>query len=235
MNHRLLIATLIAILLLLAPLTTASTIAFAETTTEAFLRLSRYDQIELLEDIISRYQAQGVEVKLTSAEYLHMINNLLAQNPDYSKIPLRQIIRGILIAEGSLPNEKAKGPPGTLLTFLSFFAGGTLLLLVLVALSGGALPQKIESIIFNTALGIIITTILLWLYRWTSHIIFLILIPVTICAIIYTYVHQMLKNYYKRKYGKPSTPDVWLCRKCGAENENINLYCTECDSSKGAV
>ena len=209
-----------------------SSIALAETTTEAFIKLSRYDQIKLIEDIIGRYKAEGIEVKFTSAGYLHMIDNLLAKNPDYGKVPLEQIIRGILIAEGSLPNEKAKGPPGTLLTFLSFFAGGTLLLLVLVALSGGALPQKIESIIFNTALGIIITTILLWLYRWTSHIIFLILIPVTICAIIYTYVHQMLKNYYKRKFGKPSSPDMWLCRKCGTENENINLYCTECDSRK---
>ena len=219
---------IVALLLISSPV-------FAKTSTKTYLELPQRQQVQVLQNVIDGYKAQGVEPKYTPIEYVRMIDMLMAKSQEYMTVPVEQIFRQILIAEGSLAGKKGKGPPGTLLTFLSFFAGGTLLLMVLIAISGGALPQRIESIIFNTALGIFITTILLWLYRWTSHIIFLILIPVTVCAIIYTYVHQMLKNYYKRKFGKPSTPDMWLCRKCGRENENINLYCTECDSSKGDV
>ena len=83
-----------------------SSLAFAETTTEAFLKLSRYEQIETLENIISQYKAEDVEVKVTSAEYLLMIDNLLAKNPDYTKIPLEQIFGMILEEDGSLPKEK---------------------------------------------------------------------------------------------------------------------------------
>jgi len=212
-----------------------SSLAFAKTSTETYSELSQRQQVQVLQDVINRYKTQGVEPKYTPIEYVIMINRLMAQNPEYMSVPVGQLFKQILIAEGSMTGKNAKGPPGTLLTFLSFFAGGTLVVLVLVALSGGSLPDKVESIIFNTALGVIVTTLLLWLYRWTSHIIFLILIPVTICAIIYTFVHQTLKNYHKRKFGKPSSPGMWLCRKCGTENENINLRCTECKSGKGEV
>lgn len=59
-----------------------------------------------MEDLISQYRAQGVKDKFTSAEYLHMIDNLLAKNPDYAKIPLGQIFRMILEEDGSLMKEE---------------------------------------------------------------------------------------------------------------------------------
>ena len=123
-------------------------IAFAKTnqdpTTEAYLRLPQREQVRVLQNAIDRYGAQGVRAKYTAIEYVEVIDNVMAKYPDYIGIPVGQIFKQILIAEGSLPDEKAKAPPGTFLTFLSFFAGGTLVILVLVALSGGALPQKIE-------------------------------------------------------------------------------------------
>ena len=79
----------------------------ADTTTEAFLNLSKYDQIKLLENIIARYKKEGIEVKFTSAEYLHMIDNLLVKNPDYAKIPLGQIFRMILEEDWSFGNKNS--------------------------------------------------------------------------------------------------------------------------------
>ena len=82
-----------------------SSLAFAETTTEAFMKLSRYDQIKLLEDIITQYKKENVEVKFTSAEYLLMVDNLVVKNPDYAKIPLEQIFKMILEEEATVPKE----------------------------------------------------------------------------------------------------------------------------------
>ena len=78
----------------------------AKTTTEAFLNLPEYGQITLIENIMNRYRAQGVKVKLRSPEYVYMLKNILAKNPDYIGIELGQIFKTILEEEGSLPKEE---------------------------------------------------------------------------------------------------------------------------------
>ena len=82
----------------------------AKTTTEAFINLPEYEQIALIENIINRYKAEGVKVKLHSPEYVYILKNVLAKNPDYIGIELGQIFRTILEEEGSLPkDDKALG------------------------------------------------------------------------------------------------------------------------------
>ena len=82
----------------------------AKTTTEAFVNLPEYGQITLIENIMNRYRAQGVKVKLRSPEYVYMLKNILAKNPDYIGIELGQIFKMILEEEGSLPKDgKVKG------------------------------------------------------------------------------------------------------------------------------
>ncbi|NQU94800.1 MAG: hypothetical protein HQ549_01030 [Candidatus Omnitrophica bacterium] len=78
----------------------------AKTSTEAFLNLHDYEQIQLVENIINRYKAQGVKVKLNSPEYVYILKNVLAQNPDYIGLELGQIFKTILEEEGSLPKEE---------------------------------------------------------------------------------------------------------------------------------
>ena len=78
----------------------------AKTTTEAFVNLPEYGQITLIENIMNRYRAQGVKVKLRSPEYVYMLKNILAKNPDYIGIELGQIFKTILEEEGSLPKEE---------------------------------------------------------------------------------------------------------------------------------
>ncbi len=78
----------------------------ADTTTEAFLKLSQKEQVQVLQEVIDRYYKQGVKAKYTATEYVDIIDNLMAKNPEYMGISLGQIFREILLEEGSLAKEE---------------------------------------------------------------------------------------------------------------------------------
>ncbi|MCQ9206441.1 MAG: hypothetical protein NG740_00950 [Omnitrophica bacterium] len=77
----------------------------ANTTTKAYSKLSLEDRIRLIQDILERYRKTGVQTKYTAAEYIYAIDNVLKKNPDYTTVPLGQIIKMILEEEGKVKGE----------------------------------------------------------------------------------------------------------------------------------
>lgn len=108
-------------------------------------------------------------------------------------------------------------------------AGFALTLLLLLELGGGGLlPDAVEDAIAKICIGIIAIALWLFLYYISSKIIFLVLIPITLCLIVYIYLHRIFKRMYTKKFGKPSSPDSWICRECGTENNNLLTECHSC-------
>ena len=62
------------------------------------------------------------------------------------------------------------------------------------------------------------------LYRVTFNLLFILLLITTIGLLIWT----LINKYYMRTRRKPSTPDAWICRKCGNENSNLITECNKC-------
>ena len=82
-----------------------SSLAFADTTTKRYMELPQKQQVPVIQNIINKYRAEGVEPKYTPIEYMRMIDRLMAKNPDYMNVPVGQIFRMILEEEGSLPKD----------------------------------------------------------------------------------------------------------------------------------
>ncbi len=112
-------------------------------------------------------------------------------------------------------------------------SGFALLLLIIFEIGGGGLlPDHIEDLIAKVCAGIIAIALCLYLYYVSSSIIFILLIPITILFILYIYLKPIFKDMYAKKFGKPSSPDYWICRKCGIENSNLLTECDNCNSAK---
>ncbi len=110
-------------------------------------------------------------------------------------------------------------------------SGFALLLLIIFEIGGGGLlPDGIEDIIAKICAGIISVALLLYLYYISSKIIFIILIPLAIIIILYMYMQRVIKRMYVKKFGKPSSPNNWICRKCGTENSKLLTECDNCNS-----
>lgn len=125
---------------------------------------------------------------------------------------------------GQLPVKKWLMLFGTL-------SGFALLLLIILEIGGGGLlPDGIEDIIAKICIGIIAVALWLYLYYISSKIIFIILIPITIAIILYVYLQRTIKRMYTKNFGKPSSPDNWICRKCGIENSKLLTECDNCNS-----
>ena len=131
--------------------------------------------------------------------------------------------------ENQLPIKKWLMLFGTL-------SGFALLLLIIFEIGGGGLlPDNIEDLIAKICVGIIAIALWLYLYYVSSKIIFILLIPITILFILYIYLKPIFKDLYNKNFGKPSSPDYWICRKCGMENSNLMTECDSCSSAKSPV
>ena len=43
-------------------------------------------------------------------------------------------------------------------------------------------------------------------------------------------MQRIFKRIYTKNFGKPSSPDNWICRKCGTENSKLLTECSNCSS-----
>ncbi len=74
--------------------------------TEAYVQYAPDKKIAIIQSAIDKYEREGVKVKYTSREYVEIIGNILATNPDYIGVPLKQMFEEMLQSEGSLPKKK---------------------------------------------------------------------------------------------------------------------------------
>jgi ribosomal protein L40E len=172
-----------------------------------------------------------------------VLSVLLALAPGYIVIPAAIFSQGHYIDSGIShdqygPNteeefqQKEQLPIKKWLMLFGTLSGFALLLLIIFEIGGGGLlPDEIENIIAKICAGIISIALLLYLYYISSKIIFIILIPITVVIILYIYMQRVIKRIYKRNFGKPSSPDNWICRKCGTENSKLLTECDNCNSA----
>lgn len=78
--------------------------AEAEYTTETFLQLPQEEQLQILDGLMVEYRQE--DVKLTSPEYLTMIERLASKNPAYGSIPIKDMLREIIGIESSMRKEE---------------------------------------------------------------------------------------------------------------------------------
>ena len=128
-----------------------------------------------------------------------------------------------------------QGPPTnkTWLIFIGTLAGFALMFLLVLEIGGGGLlPHKIEDLAAKFCVGIIAAALCLYAYYMTQNVIFIILIPFAIGVILFVYFKRAIKKVYMKKLGQPSAPNLWICRKCGAENSIIINECDSCNSPR---
>jgi len=70
--------------------------------------------------------------------------------------------------------------------------------------------------------------LLVLLYRVTSNLLFMWLLIAALCLLLWT----LAKRYCAKKWKRPSTPDAWICRKCGNENSNVIIKCNKCGATR---
>jgi len=121
----------------------------------------------------------------------------------------------------------------TWLILIGTMAGFALMFLLVLEIGGGGLlPYKIEDLVAKFCVGIIAAALCLYAYYMTENVIFIILIPFAIGAILFAYFKRAIKKVYMKKLGQPSAPNLWICRKCGAENSIIINECHSCNSPR---
>jgi ribosomal protein L40E len=121
----------------------------------------------------------------------------------------------------------------TWLILIGTMAGFALMFLLVLEIGGGGLlPYKIEDLAAKFCVGVIATALCLYAYYMTQRVIFIILIPFAIMAIIFVYLKRAIKKVYMRKLGRPSDSSVWICRRCGTENSVIIKECHRCYSPR---
>ncbi len=131
--------------------------------------------------------------------------------------------------------RESKIPVKKWLILFGTLSGFALLLLIVLEIGGGGLlPEAIENIIAKICVVIIAITLCLFFYYLTSIFVFLIMIPIAPAAAGYVHIKRKLKDTYKRKFGKASSPERWICRKCGFENNNLVTECEHCGESSSA-
>lgn len=171
---------------------------------------------------------------------------LLSLAPGYIVIPAAIFSQGHYIDSGISHNQygpnveqearqKEQLPIKKWLMLFGTLSGFALLLLIIFEIGGGGLlPDSVEDIIAKICAGIISIALLLYLYYISSKIIFIILIPIAIVIILYIYMKRIIKRAYKKSFGKPSSPDNWICRKCGTENSKLLTECDNCNHANKA-
>jgi len=115
-------------------------------------------------------------------------------------------------------------------------AAPAFLYLILMGISGGGgsplFSEEVEAFLTRLSIGVLFTTFLLFMHYMIQKRIFLLLIVVVWAIIVWSVIYKRLKTAYMKKYGKASSPDVWVCRKCGKENLNIDMECWKCTSRR---
>jgi ribosomal protein L40E len=128
---------------------------------------------------------------------------------------------------GGVPTNK------TWLILIGTLAGFALMFLLILEIGGGGLlPYKIEDLIAKICIGIIAIALCLYAYYMTQNILFLVLIPFVAGGVMFAYFRKIFNKAYMKKFGKPSEPNLWICRKCGAENSIIINECHNCNSPR---
>lgn len=119
------------------------------------------------------------------------------------------------------------------LVLFGTLSGFALLLLILFEVGGGGLlPDAVEDAIAKTCVIIIAITLCLFFYYLTSILLFIIIIPIGPAAVLYFYLKRKFNRVYRRRFAEPSSPDTWICRKCGMENSNLMKECENCSNPK---
>jgi ribosomal protein L40E len=128
-----------------------------------------------------------------------------------------------------------QGPPTnkTWLILIGTLAGFALMFLLVLEIGGGGLlPHKIEDFIAKFCIGIIAAALCLYAYYMSQNILFIILIPFVVAGVMFVYFKKIIKKEYMKKFGQPSQSNLWVCRKCGAENSRLINECHGCQSPR---
>jgi len=127
------------------------------------------------------------------------------------------------------------GQPKTYLRILSIFA--SLAFLYLIARSIGivdfeSMPESIFSIIDRLCVGLMLTTVFLYVYLFNSYNKVWIYLIYGMWGSLLTFsVYGKVRHEFTRRYAK-NTDKYWVCRNCGERNANIHLACQHCDSGR---
>lgn len=138
-------------------------------------------------------------------------------------------------SERSSEQALRQGPPTnkTWLILIGTLAGFALMFLLVLEIGGGGLlPYKIEDFVAKFCIGIIAAALCLYAYYMSGNILFILLIPFVVGAVMFAYFKRVIKKEYMKKFGQPSQPNLWVCRKCGAENSLIINECHNCQSPR---
>ncbi|MFH1754051.1 MAG: hypothetical protein ABH875_07720 [Candidatus Omnitrophota bacterium] len=121
------------------------------------------------------------------------------------------------------------------LSILTPFAIASLIFLIVSSFGGSdAIPDNLEGILLKLSVGIIATTVCLYIYAVTKKPIFMVMIRwiwvFFVSAMIFSPVAKMARTEHKKRYRMPSSKEFWICRRCGEEN---HIIYTQCESCKG--
>jgi ribosomal protein L40E len=169
--------------------------------------------------------------------FLFIIPILIIIAISYTIIPQSAYAQTGVFRPQQSPSEGAlrQGPPTnkTWLILIGTLAGFALMFLLVLEIGGGGLlPHKIEDFIAKVCIGIIAAALCLYAYYMTQNILFIVLIPFVAAGVMFIYFKRIIKKEYMKKFGQPSQPNLWVCRKCGAENSLIINECHNCQSPR---
>ena len=93
--------------------------------------------------------------------------------------------------------------------------------------------EKILDVVSLVAVLAIATVGCWFMFRMTGNSAFVkLVLPLIVLIVLFVGLKSPLQSLYHRKYGKPTSENFWLCRKCGVNNENVYLECQRCHSAK---
>jgi hypothetical protein len=117
---------------------------------------------------------------------------------------------------------------------LSSVAGIAILFLFFHAIfGGGVLSDEVEDFLVRMALSVLILTGIGFLYHWKRSPALLGLTPLALIPVLWLFFGKKIKRGYAKRFSRPSSPDLWVCRKCGEENHAIRTECVGCGVAKG--
>ena len=57
------------------------------------------------------------------------------------------------------------------------------------------------------------------------------LLPTLVLLTIWLF-YPLIRGFYRRRFGRASFPEGWICRRCGTENDVIMMECLRCRAKK---
>jgi hypothetical protein len=114
-----------------------------------------------------------------------------------------------------------------LLKFLLALAAIVVLTVALARLLDSVLGGAAPLLLCSFLAGILLVA-LRHFYGETGDRRFLTAMPAAAVPFLYWGARGLLTKIYRRRWARPSSPELWICRACGSENLRIHLECAGC-------